>query len=102
MGLRWRKVPVSDVHDEEWVGGLGTHAFAVVFRHTTGGFENGRYTWSMNGLTHLAKVTQLGFADTADEAKAAANEQFLKWLDSAWLRETTPEEQAYRKAHGKG
>jgi hypothetical protein len=69
MPLKWRSSEWRG--DRSFEGGLGSHPFCLVYQHTTGGFGDGQWVWSMNGMPHNAKVPQLGFADTVDEAKMA-------------------------------
>jgi hypothetical protein len=39
----------------------------------------------MSGMPHNARVDRLGFTDTADEAKQAADAVFDAWLNKAGL-----------------
>jgi hypothetical protein len=56
-----------------------------VYQHSSGGEGSGRWVWSMNGMPHTAKVLLLGFTDTLEEAKQAANDAFEQWLKKAGL-----------------
>ena len=83
MPLKWRSCEWRE--DGSFEGGLGAHAFCLVYQHKTGGFGDGQWVWTMNGMPHNAKVPLLGFADTADEAKQAASEVFDAWLARSGL-----------------
>ncbi|WP_114947807.1 hypothetical protein [Microvirga calopogonii] len=78
MPLKWRSCELRG--DGSFEGGLGSHAFCLVY------FGDGQWVWTMNGMPHNARVPLLGFADTADEAKQAANEIFDVWLERSGLR----------------
>jgi hypothetical protein len=88
MPLKWRS---CEWHLEgSWEGGLGSHSFCIVYQQKTGGFGDGQWIWSMNGMPHNARVPLLGFADTADEAKQSASEVFDVWLERSGLRIALP------------
>jgi hypothetical protein len=86
MPLKWRSCEWRDGFE----GGVGSHPFCLVYQHTTGGFGDGQWIWSMNGMPHNAKVPLLGFADTADEAKQSASEVFDVWLERSGLMIAPP------------
>jgi hypothetical protein len=83
MSLKWRSCEWRE--DDSFEGGIGAHSFCLVYQHKTGGFGDGQWVWTMNGMPHNAKVPLLGFADTADEAKRAASEVFGVWLERSGL-----------------
>jgi hypothetical protein len=88
MPLKWR--PCTWHLEGSWEGGLGSHKFSLVYQHVAGGEGSGRWVWTMNGMPHNATVDRLGFSDTADEAKQAADDVFDQWLEKAGLLVAPP------------
>ena len=83
MPLKWR--PCEWREDGSFEGGLGAHAFCLVYQHKTGGFGDGLWVWTMNGMPHNARIPLLGFADNVEEAKQATSEVFDVWLERSGL-----------------
>ena len=87
MPLVWRHCELRG--DGSFEGGHGAHPICLVYPHRYSGLNDDMWKWAMNGMPHTAKVLLLGWANTSEEAKKAAEEIFDVWLERSRLQQSS-------------